>query len=163
MKVFQRGLPLRHIASLSPVFIADHLQKSITEVLGEEETYKEWREKKVTVGSPLNSVGSNVIEDWIDATVRDEWGTRTAARAYHIVRTGKDGDVKISEANDNKETPHKVSVTSKIDVRGSEPAENALNVAHVHSWIASRQETVQTRYEMLRDVPKLMKNLIDLL
>ena len=130
-------------------------------MLREGDTYKEWREKKVTVGSPLNSVGSNVIEDWIDATVRDEWGTRTAARAYHIIRTGKDGDVNILEANENRKTPHRVSVSSKIDVPGSEPAENALDVAHALSWIASRQETVQTRYEMMRDVPSLMNKLVD--
>ena len=67
----------------------------------------------------------------------------------------------ILEANDNKKTPHKVSVTSKIDVPGSEPAENALDVAHALSWIASRQETVQTRYEMMRDVPQLMTKLVD--
>ena len=120
-----------------------------------------WRPENAEIFLPLNSVGSNVIEDWIDATVNDEWGTRTAARAYHIVRTGKDGEVNILEANDNKKTPHKVSVTSKIDVPGSEPAENALDVVHALSWIASRQETVQTRYEMMRDVPKLMKNLVD--
>ena len=163
MVALERGRKInkRHTASLSPVFIAVYLQKSITEVLREEDTYKEWREKKVTVGSPLNSVGSNVIEDWIDATVNDDWGTRTAARAYHIVRTGKDGEVNILEANDNKKTPHKVSVTSKIDVPGSEPAENALDVAHALSWIASRQETVQTRYEMMRDVPSLMNKLVD--
>ena len=161
MTQLERGKRMnrRHTASLSPSFLSEQLQAHIQETLSEREIYKEWREKKVAVGRPISYTDEITLEDWVDQTVTETWGKRTAARAYSIIKSGWDGDAKIREANEADRKASRVGVIPKIDVPGSDPAETALDVAHSLSWIASHQETVQTRMTMMRDVPKLMDTL----
>jgi len=75
------------------------------------------------------------------------------------MKSGWDGYPNIGEANERDRRTTRVSVLPQVDVPGSDPVENALDVAHSLSSVASRQETVQTRMNMMRDVPKLMASL----
>ena len=150
----------RHTKSLLPSLIVKELQKSITETLNGQKMYRHWHEKKVSIGKPINYTSSFSLEDWIDETLSKDFGKRTAARAYHIMKTGYDGKVDITEANDRTRTAHKVSVSLTDKVPGSKPVENALDIAHTLSFIASHQESIKTRIDMNRKVPKIMHSLI---
>ena len=150
----------RHTKSLLPSLIVKQLQKSITETLDGKQMYHHWREKKVSVGTPVHYISNFSLEDWIDQTLSKEWGKRTAARAYHIMKTGYDGDINIGESNEKNRAAHKVSVSLTDKVPGSKPTENALDIAHALSFIASHQTSVQTRLDMNRTVPKIMHSLI---
>ena len=148
----------RHSKAFSSKYLADQLDEKLANVLNEEQHYKRWAERKVQVGNPTFYDGS--LEEWIDETVSEEWSRGTAARTYHIIRTAIDG--KASTAAEHAEKlPHKIPIRGGTENRvlGQQPAETLLDVNHALTWVASHQETVQTRYEMMRDVPKLMNTL----
>lgn len=107
---------------------------------------------------PTGIDGITIQKSEIDDALTDEWGKRTAARAYHIICTGRDGTVDQGDAN-RPEATHMIRVNSEFDVPGSKPTENLLDVNHALTWIASRQDTIQTRIEMRNDVPYLINNL----
>ena len=149
----------RHTKSLTTAFLAEQLNQAITDTLSEQETYKAWKARKVYIGEPFR-YAQRALEDWIDETVTKEWGRRTAARAFHIICTGKDGKPDISSAN-KKMPSYKIPVSSEEEIPGAKPSENLLDVNHALTWISSHQQTIQTRYEMMHDIPTLMKRLSD--
>ena len=147
----------RHSKSLTTEFLAQQLKQVLDSTLSEQETYKSWKERKVIVGQPFRYT-QRALEDWLDETVTKEWGRRTAARAYHIIRTGKDGKPDIGSAN-KKLPSYKIPVSPGQEIPGAKPSENILDVNHALTWISSHQETIQTRHEMMNDIPKLIRNL----
>ena len=150
----------RHSKAFSAEFLSQQLDEKIVSVLNEEEQYKEWAARKISVGTPTEYKGDITLEDWIDETVTKEWGRSTAARAYSIIRTAVDGKADSSLAHAEKRA-HQIPMRSGTEnmVPGQTPTETVLDINHALTYIASHQETVQTRYEMMRDVPKLMNEL----
>ena len=148
----------RHSKSFSADFLSQQLDEKIVSVLSEEARYKKWAARKVRVGDPI--IYEDSIENWIDQTVSKEWSRVTAARAYHIIRTAIDGHPNVKGEN-SKKRAHELPLRNGTErhVPGQKPTETILDVNHALTWIASHQETVQTRYEMMRDVPYLMNEL----
>ena len=100
----------------------------------------------------------DILEDWIDKTVSPSWGRQLAARTYNIIRTATDGKVNWSDMINPtlKETPHKIRVEPESPVPGQKPAENMYDIMNALTWISSHQETLSTRYQQMRQVPRLI-------
>ena len=156
MVVLDKGVTVRrrHTKHLSMDALVGQLTDNLAILTKEKEIYSEWHETPI-------KVGQGFLEDWVNATVSSEWGVHKAARCYHILKTGMDGkpDFKDSKDKVKRLFPYSVGVSSDIDVPGSKPAESVLDVAHALSWVASRQNSIQTRFDMMRDVPPMMRKL----
>ena len=150
----------RHSKAFSADFLAQQLDEKLVAVLSEEERYKEWAAQNVTVGESIDYDSDISIEKWVDETITKEWGKRTAARVYNIIRTGIDGKANITEANTGK-LAHVIPMRAGTEsaVPGQNPTETLLDINHALTWITSHQETVQTHYEMMRDVPSMINTL----
>ena len=141
----------RHTAGLDVQKMAQYLHEHINLIGAETDRFDK------LYATPIE-VGEGVIENWIDATVFPRWGSRTAARCYHILKTSYDGKVDIAEANTGM-TPHRISVESEGWVPGQKPVENMYDVVNALSWIASRENTISTRLDKMRDVSGLLDEL----
>ena len=146
----------RHTTSLAPGKLVEYLGSTIADTEAEKETYTRWQQQIVRINTD-----PHILENWIDATVTNEWGRQLAARTYNILRTATDGKVNHDDLRDPKlrKTPHKIHVRPKIQVPGARPIENVYDVANALSWISSHQPTLQTRYRRMMEVPELLRKL----
>ena len=145
---------IRHTASLDKTKFVEILDSSINEMRTEADTYITWYEK-------LINPSTQILEDWIDSTVKNKWGFRLAARSYQIITTGMDGRVDKVEAMspEKRKAPHTISVSSEQSVPGTKPVENVYDVANALSWIASHHNILQNRYKYMKEVPELLEDL----
>ena len=98
------------------------------------------------------------IEYWIDEVVAKKWNANAAARAYHIAKTGYDGDVAPPQKG---VTPHEREVSSTNEIPGAfAPVRNAYDISQVLSWIAGRRGTIQDQLKWMMDIPYLMDTLL---
>lgn len=99
------------------------------------------------------------IEHWIDEIVAKKWNANAATRAYHIAKTGHDGDVAPPQKG---VTPHEREVSSTNEIPGAfAPARNAYDISQVLSWIAGRRGTIQEQLKWMMDIPYLMNALLE--
>ena len=102
---------------------------------------------------------SSQIERWIDEVVAKKWNTNAASRAYHIAKTGCDGNVISPQENIN---PHERKVKSTNKVPGAfAPVRNAYDISQVLSWISGHRGTIQEQLKWMMDIPYLMDALLD--
>ena len=144
----------KHTASLGDLSLKEYFSTNIEEVAKEQDQYHIWHKQTI-------KPGDGVLEHWIDSTVTNRWGVPNAARAYHIMETGYDGKPDRGQMLNPalRVTPHRLHVPSHIEVPGSKPAENMYDVVNALSYLSSHQESIQTGYDMMNDVPKLMQAL----
>ena len=129
--------------------------ENFKEIEEETETYQLWYDKTI-------DIEDEVLCDWIDNTVKHKWGTWMAARAYHAIETAKDGRVDLSDAMSSEEKrlhPHTIGIIPEIDIPGSRPAENMLDVVHAMSYLASHERNISTRYNHMQSLPGIIKEL----
>ncbi len=99
------------------------------------------------------------IEHWIDKVVAEKWSKNAAARAYHIAKTGYDGNVALSQKDVD---PHKRQVSSTDKVPGAfVPVRNAYDISQVLSWIAGQRRTIQKQLSWMMDIPNLIDDLLE--
>jgi hypothetical protein len=141
----------RHIRSLDPEVLAAYLDDQLGHVDEEMSLYTQWYNTSL--------VGLD-IDQWIDEKVAQDWGPHAAARAWHIITTGTDGDVRQM----GNRVPHEleISESSEVEVPGScAPAENLFHVSQALSWIAGTRQTIPERLEYVKAIPGLMEPLTD--
>lgn len=98
------------------------------------------------------------IEYWIDEVVAKKWNANAAARAYHIAKTGYDGNVAPPQKD---VTPHEREVSRTDEVPGAfAPVRNAYDISQVLSWIAGHRGTIQEQLKWMMDIPYLMDALL---
>ena len=98
------------------------------------------------------------IEHWIDEVVAKKWNANAAARAYHIAKTGYDGDVDLPQKDTS---PHERKVSRTGEVPGAfAPVRNAYDISQVLSWIAGHRGTIQEQLKWMMDIPYLMDALL---
>ena len=99
------------------------------------------------------------IEHWIDEVVTKKWNANAAARAYHIAKTGYDGDVAPPQKD---VTSHEREVSSTDEVPGTfAPVRNTYDISQVLSWIAGHRGTIQEQLNWLMDIPILIDALLE--
>jgi len=137
----------RHVQSLDPGEIAGYLEDQLKRVPGEQKLYQDWFKRRVTPPSLI---------EWLDDQVAKKWGLHAAARVWHVVTAGTDGDVQ--PANNRK--PHELQLKSSREVPGvCAPVSNLFHVSQALSWIAGTRANVQERLQYIKDIPILMEPL----
>jgi hypothetical protein len=103
-------------------------------------------------------VSADAIEQWANNVIAKEWNNAAAARVCHIARSGWDG---IVAPGSERKPAHLRQVSSDVEVPGAcAPAENLYHVSQVLSWIASKRPTIEEQGEWMRNIPKLLKQLL---
>jgi hypothetical protein len=145
-----------HLQSRKSEDIKKFLQKQLRRAPKAQSLYKQWYEKTVFHEAKPSQVQ---IEHWIDETVAKRWGVHAAAKAYHIAKTGYDGELVNPFEQDVK--PHEREVQCKDKVPGSfAPVRNAYDISQVLSWLASQRGAIQDRLDRTMDIPYLMRALL---
>jgi hypothetical protein len=139
-----------HLKSLDADDIAEYLSKQLNQVSKEQSVYKEWLQTPVKLGD---------IERWVDGPLSEEWGAHLAARAFHIIRTGCDGEI---ENPFESVKPHERHVTGSRKVPGIDPpVVDAFHVSQVLSWLAKERGTVQDQLDKVIGISPLIGALLN--
>lgn len=103
-------------------------------------------------------VPTSSLIDWVDGPVRRKWGVFTAARAYNIAMTGRDGKIKGSPQN---AAPHEISICEDRPVPGAmAPARDAFAISQVLAWLARDRSDLHEQIVRVQDIPTLMEALV---
>ncbi len=146
----------RHTASLEPKLFVKYLSENISTILSEKEMYVKWRQKELNANTDME-----ILHNWIDTVVSDNWKPNCAERVFSIIETGQDVKVKRFKNKTTKESEDSyiIRVSSERDVPGAQPAENIYDVANALSWISSHQNSLQRQYKMMLQVPTMLTEL----
>lgn len=145
----------RHTKSLELGLLIEYLNEKISKIQQEKEVYTKWKQKELNADT-----NAEILQNWIDTIVSEEWGPNNAERVYCILETGQDAKItRISDKNIKENKNHYTNVSLKGDIPGTQPAENIYDVANALSWISSHQNSLQKRYKMMLQVPKMLKDL----
>ena len=144
----------KHTASLEEKNLSEYLQRATDISSFETQHYEELTNERL-------ELNKDYVEAWITQTVNKKWGVRLAARVYNILKTGFDGKPDRSQEKEKglRNFPHQISVSNETDVPGQPPAETIYDAANALSYISSHQDTLQTRYEQMTQVPELIRDL----
>lgn len=140
----------RHIRSLDPEDVAEHIREQLSQAKGEQSQYQQWLALKVTLEQSSK---------WVDTTVAKEWGPHAAARVWQVISSGEDGEVQQSK---EKRPPHLLEVRATTTVPGAPvPADNLFHASQALSWIAGTRKSVQERIQYVTQIPSLMETLVE--
>lgn len=92
----------------------------------------------------------------MDDRVAEDWGPHAAARVWHVISEGVDGDVQPGP----KLKPHELKLSSKRVPGFCAPAGNLYHVSQVLSWVAGTRPNVRERLEYINAIPRLMQPLV---
>jgi hypothetical protein len=136
----------RHIQSLDPADIAAYLEGELVNLPQEKSQYQKWFNASVDIPELI---------PWVDQEVAREWGPHAAARVWHIVTLGVDGEVE--QASDRKPHELEIPALTEVDVPGAcAPVSNLFHVSQALSWIAGTRHTIPERLEYVKAIPRLM-------
>ncbi len=139
-------------------------QLALSQIEKEKEQLIKWFETKVYINR-LSDAKPNreQIEQWLEKHVSETWNIYAAARAFHIAKTGFDGQF-INRTNKGKDVKYNdltFSEKTKTQVPGAfAPVRNAYHISQVLSWLATQQNTVQKQLDWMADIPQLMRSLL---
>jgi hypothetical protein len=140
-------LKRRHTQSLDPKVIADYLEDQLGHVDEEASLHQCWYN---------TAVDRSTLVSWVDEDVANEWGPHAAARVWHIMTRGRDGEVQ--QAADCE--PHELRLldSSERVVPGCHaPVTNVFHVSQALSWIAGTRKTVPERLRYVKAIPQLVE------
>jgi len=128
--------------------IGQWLASSLHFIEKDQQQLKEWYRQSVELDS---------LEFWADHHLSESWGKAEAARFCSIARYGWDGRVKR-----NKDMPpSRWQVASNSYVPGLNiPISNGYHASQALSWIASRTERLDERWERIYSIHSLISELI---
>ena len=144
----------RHTPSLADTVIEDYIKGHLDTIDDEVKQYQTMHAEKL-------ALSQNFIDGWVDNTLNRKWGVRLAARAHSIITTGYDGvPSRADEMDDARRLiPSKIRVSKTDRVPGQpEKAETPYDLSNALSWIASHHPTIQTRFDLMNDVPELLRD-----
>ena len=139
----------RHIRSLDPEDVARYLEEELEQVPQEKSLYWRWLQTPVS---------ADALISWVDTSVAREWGPHAAARLWHIIMQGWDGNVE--QAHGLK--PHELQIERTMAVPGAcAPVENLFHVSQALSWVAGTRNTISERLDYVKAIPRLMEPLTE--
>ncbi len=146
----------RHTRSLEPRLFSDYLNENISKIQLEKEVYTKWKQKELNADTDVE-----ILQNWIDTIVSNNWGRSDAERVYSIIETGQDAKItrfKAKKTEENKDC-YMTRISLEGNVPGAQPAENIYDVANALSWVSSHQNSLQRQYKMMLQVPKMLTEL----
>lgn len=143
--VVQSDVRRRHINELTPSDVEPVLRSGLTQALQDKRNLSTWR---------ATPVAPEDLEWWIDENLRDAWGFKAAARAYHIAATGRDCNVR---GPFKSKTPTSVNVSAGEPVPGApKQTRNLFDVSQILAWLAKERRDLQEQLEWREQIPRLM-------
>jgi len=125
-----------HNVHLKKEDMSSVLTNGLKTIESERECFRRWYQ---TVVDPRRVVA------WIDREVRVAWGVKAAARALHIIRTGRDAALT---------RPFEKGLPSERTVQGAQavpgacaPAQNLFHVSQALFWLANERRELEERLE----------------
>jgi hypothetical protein len=139
----------RHIQSLDPGDIAAYLEDELSTLPQEKSLFQKWHRA---------SVIPDDLVPWIDKQLADQWGPHAAARVWHVLTLGIDGEVEQARGL----RPHELSLSAptRTPVPGAcAPVATVFHVSQALSWIAGTRQTIPERLDYVKAIPRLMEPL----
>jgi hypothetical protein len=95
----------------------------------------------------------------VDNDLRERWGFKAAARAFHIARCGSDADV-LGPYKGN--TPTTIEMQKTIRVSGApDRSRNLFDISQILAWLAKERRDIQEQLEWREKIPGLMAPLMN--
>jgi hypothetical protein len=113
--------------------------------LADKKNFEYWQKTKITLYQ---------LAPWINKNLRQKWGFKAAARAYHIARNGYDAEINGSYQNT---TPITIKMNETIRVQGT-PSEcrNLYDLSQILAWLAKERNDIQEQLEWQEAIPDLI-------
>lgn len=124
------------------------LERQLEIAKTERESLHRWAKEPVSIAA---------IQAWADSAVAEKWNILSAARVWHICRSGQ--DAKFSPPFE-KAPPTRRKVKLTAPVPGAPPVATTLyDVAQGLSWVASRRSDLDEAEAHQRDIGPLLEKL----
>ena len=138
----------RHVGDLQLEDIGLVLHAGMTDYKLERDTLVRWRNVEVKAAA---------LRDWVDHDLKDAWGFKAAARAFHIAASGCDVTV-IGPYKGH--SPTSVRVERAEAVPGSpEKSTNLFDISQVLAWLAKERRDIHDQMSWREQIPVLMASL----
>jgi hypothetical protein len=111
-------------------------------------SFENWQNTEVT---------SKQLAPWVNKNLREKWGFKAAARAYHIACSGYDAEVRGSYKG---YTPTSLKMVETTRVPGSPTVcRNLFDLSQILAWLAKERRDIQEQLEWRENIPDLMASL----
>lgn len=135
----------RHRGEIQLSDIGDVLISGLNEAESDKTNFIQWHNTEVT---------SKQLIPWVNKNLREMWGFKAAARAYHIACSGYDAEVRGSYKGF---TPTTLKMNGTIRVQGSpEECRNLFDMSQILAWLAKERRDIQEQLEWQESIPDLM-------
>lgn len=140
----------RHLGDIQLENIQDVLTSGLAEAESEKTAFARWRSTPVT---------PDAIAAWADADLREVWGFKAAARAFHIAHSGRDAEVL---------GPYKGATPTSIAVRAADPVPgtpercgNLFDLSQILAWLAQERRDIHEQLAWRAQIAGLMAPLTE--
>jgi hypothetical protein len=150
------GFRKAHFRGIDEDDIAEYLSISLRSVPQDHQLMQGWLTTDVTLSRTMT---------WVDRPLAELWGEPTAARIWHILRSGNDARPEIIRGKDDEveisRPAHERPVIPLGSIPGAfAPVQNAYHAAQALSWVAKEHPNLGTRLKRLKEIPTLMQQLL---
>ena len=140
----------RHIGDLRLEDVHAVLTSGLKESETEKENFARWRKITVT---------QRELAAWVDKALRDKWGFKAAARAFHIARCGSDAEVRGPYKGN---APTTIAMRKGICVPGApQQCRTLFDLSQILAWLAKERRGIQEQLEWRNTIPELMAPLLN--
>ena len=143
--VTRHDIRRRHLGEIQLNDISDVLISGLNMAEVEKTNFVNWQNSGVT---------SKQLIRWVNKNLKEKWGFKAAARAYHIACSGYDAEVKGSYKG---HTPATIKMNETIRVQGSpEECRNLFDMSQILAWLAKERRDIQEQLAWQESIPDLM-------
>jgi hypothetical protein len=146
--VTQSDIRRRHVGDLNPGDVGRVLAAGLERGEAERENFRNWRARTVSAAR---------LVPWVEKTLREEWGFKAAARAYHIAQTGHDVEI-VGQYKERQPTTIETRRTVRIP-GAPEQCGNLFDLSQVLAWLAKERRDVQEQLEWREQIPGLLEGM----
>jgi hypothetical protein len=140
----------RHVGEPPLEEVGRVFAQGLAESETEKKTFELWRNK---------DADRDIIAQWADNDLREGWGFKAAARAFHIARCGSDAEV-LGPYKGN--TPTSIAMQKTIRISGApDRSRNLFDLSQILAWLAKERRDVQEQLEWREKIPGLMAPLMN--
>lgn len=135
----------RHVSTMPLIALDDVLRDGLARYETEQRNFMRWRTTRVSLDR---------TERWANSWVKDAWGAKAAARAWHIARTGRDAEVAASYQGRD---PSRIAVTAGAPVPGAPSrCDNLFDLGQALAWLARQRRDVTEQLAWREGIPALL-------
>jgi hypothetical protein len=140
----------RHVGDIHLKDVGEVLKSGLEESETEKKNFKLWRQTKIM---------PDLLSSWVDNSLKDGWGFKAAARAYHIAQNGFDGKI-IGQYQNN--SPTQIKMKKTVRVPGAPfRCHNLFDLSQILAWLAQERRDVQEQLTWREKIPQLLKPLMN--